>query len=244
MKCFACTAVFLVLLIFIPVGKTVSAAENSSTDTVLANYTAAASISGTQTETSIFDKKSTENRFGFRINTVETSLFTAAGHPLGSLAGDINLGSGFAVGPLFAWGPPQPIDAAELGFWAIGLHGTYYFSGRALQDGWFIRAYCDHYTASASISQATSNSAPIGATGSEGIDAIGASIGYQWVWNMGLSITLGLGAVRYNTDTPSVAVSGTDPNSGTTVKTEVDLPQFAGQSLILPMPEISVGWVF
>ena len=185
----------------------------------------------------------TPNRFGVRINTVETGLFAAVGHPLGSIAGDIRLGSRFVVGPLFAWGPLQKFENAKLGFWDLGIQGAVYFSGRAMQDGWFLRAYFTHFTAWATAVVNQSN-VPVEAMGSVGFDALGGSIGYAWVWKSGVTLTLGIGAERFSSDTPSFSLSGTDPNSGAVVKTEVDLPNFAGQHIILPMPEITLGYLF
>lgn len=188
-------------------------------------------------------KESAERRFGIRINTVETGLFAAIGHPLASIAGDIRLGSRFVVGPLLAWGPMQDIQSVKIGFWDLGVQSAFYFSGKAMRDGWFLRAYFTHFMASATT-EINQNNVPVEARGSAGFDAVGASIGYAWVWRSGVSLTLGIGAERFSSDTPSFSVSGTDPKSGAKVKTEVELPNFAGEHITLPMPEITLGYVF
>jgi hypothetical protein len=188
-----------------------------------------------------------EQRFAVRLNTVESGAFAALGFPMAAIAGDINLGAGIAIGPVASWGPGKlvnPGEGVDAGFWSLGVHGTYYFSGKALQDGFFVRGYYSHYTAWAQTRPMSADDVNGQGYGSLVIHGFGGGAGYHWVWDSGFSLTLGLGLARYRTGLLTVGAEGGTSESDVRANIEVEIPDYLKKGVILPMPEVTFGWAF
>ncbi len=185
-----------------------------------------------------------ERRYGLRVDAVQSGVFTALGVPFGSFAGDVNLGKGFSAGPIFAFGYSNRWveDGVALGLWSLGLHGSYHFSHHALSDSWFLRGHYVRFTANASNQEVNSSGQTFEASGSQGFNALGATVGYHWFWKSGFNLSLGLGLVNYSSTATYVRAEGIDPSSGAKAGVDAELPLITGRSIYLPMPEITLGW--
>lgn len=140
-------------------------------------------------------------------------------NPLGLIIGWMSGGVDFKISDSLTIGPQGAYFSASSSttvlsvtqefktkYTAIGAQARYYFSGNAISDGWMLTPFFQYVPLSYSITMA-------GVTQSTTATALqfGSLIGYNWVWDGGFNMALGLGGA-YGTGSKTVTVGGTTQN--------------------------------
>lgn len=148
-------------------------------------------------------------------------------NPLGLLLGAISADVDFKIGDKFTIGPSMSYYSAsifntKLTGAGIGARGNYYVTGDAMTDSFILgpQLGMSLFSVSSGTSKATATGFYVGAIG-----------GYQWVWENGFNVNLGLGANYYSQAASALA------NDGTTLS----VPGFHGFG---PTGELTIGWLF
>lgn len=148
-------------------------------------------------------------------------------NPLGLAFGIIGAEVDFKVGESMTVGPSLGILSTSLGTtslnaYQIGARANFYLSGPAISDGWFAAPYASFLPMTIKSGNASASWSSFSA---------GALFGYQWVWESGFNMDVGLGASYYSTASSVTADDGSS----------LSVPGFSG---ILPAFEWSVGYAF
>ena len=148
-------------------------------------------------------------------------------NPLGLLLGAISADVDFKISDKFTIGPTMSYYSAsilgtKLSGFGIGARGNYYLTGDAMTDSFILgpQLGMSLFSVSSGNSKASSTGFYVGAIG-----------GYQWVWQNGFNVNLGLGANYYSQAASAKASDGTS----------ISVPGFHGFG---PTGELTVGWVF
>lgn len=142
---------------------------------------------------------------------------------LGVLSGDVDfsISRKFTVGPSLSYYSASLLGTKLTGF-GIGARGNYYLSGDAMTDSFILGPNVG--MSLFSISSGTASASTVGFY-------MGGIAGYQWVWQSGFNINLGLGANYYIQSASAKASDGTS----------LSVPGFHG---IGPTGELTIGWAF
>lgn len=196
----------------------------------------------------------------FGLNTAPLGAGLALGAPVIPVDLGIRIAGGLSIGPTFTFSGTYRSEETDFRLKGIGAQLMYNFGRSAIADGFFLTASYQHYSVSATQMM---NLAGAGAgaelggmiaipmEGSAPVNAFGAGMGYQWVWRSGIRLAAGVRAVLLKSDTDGITLMGMNREelsqfgealSQVGMTSKVDIPVMENRSLLIPMPEISLGF--
>jgi len=154
---------------------------------------------------------------------VKNKSFNVQSSILSDLIGAVNLNVNFRLSPAFTAGPTAEYwslsesdgdgGTGSVRLWSVGAQAEYAFNGDIMRDGVLLNPYVA-YNAAENV-----NASKYGVSG---ISA-GALVQYQWIWQSGFNVQLGVGAGYSTVKTSSPATEGSGEVNATHGVASVEL---------------------
>lgn len=179
---------------------------------------------------------------GLRVNLLPlVAGFLVGKSGIYSFGTEVRIIDELSAGPNIAFANLK-IDGKTVSTFSYGARVNWYMSGKAVGRGWYLSPYFTIVPLKASsVVNQSGFDVPVEAKYSASI--VGATVGYQWMWDFGMTFNVGLGAFHMNMPT-SLTLTGTDP-LGNPASQVFDLQQaVASIPAVLPEIEISFGFAF
>lgn len=197
----------------------------------------------------------------FGVNTAPVGAGLALGMPVIPIDLGVRIAGGLSIGPTFTFSGTYRSEETDFKLKGFGGQLMYNFGRSAIADGFFLTASYQRYTVSATQMMNMGGGGEMGEfggamalpmEGSAPVNAFGAGLGYQWVWKSGIRLSAGVRALMLQSDADGITLMGMNReelaqfgqamNAAGGGSSTVDIPVIENRSMIVPMPEISLGF--